>query len=348
MIKRGVGFACFVHGTAVNYTTNADGASAMVRVHDDGSVTLFCGFSELGQGVVTVMGQVCAEEMGVEIEDVHVDNQAGGTDVMPSELGAWSSKTTVTAGPAVQQAARAAKMQIWEIAAKMLGCEVSDLEGKHRKIYMKNDPEKFVPFHEAVWERLNNKQYDGKTLYIIGSATYYPEGDGAELPSQEGTGTGAVGMSLGCHATEVEVDTETGAVKILKYCAAHDLGTILNEATATNQIQGGVQISLGYALGEGIQYRNGKVLNGNLIDYKIFTQLEVPEIVPILLEIDKGAGPYGARGLGETPCVPVAAAVANAIYDAIGVRITEIPFTRVRVLEAIKEHEAKDITEKGA
>lgn len=338
MKKSGVGFACFEHGTAVNYTTNADGASAVVRVHDDGYVTLFCGFSELGQGIVTVMGQVCAEEMGVEIEDVLVDNQTGGTDIMPEELGAWSSKSTLTAGPAVQRATHEAKMQIWEVAAFMLGCDMNDLEGKHRKIYIKNHPEKSVNFRDAVWARLNSKDFDGKTLYIIGSASYFPEG--AELPSHEtGYGTGAVGMSIGCHACEVEVDTETGEVRVLHYYAAHDLGTILNRATASNQIMGGVGISLGYALGECIQWKDGKVLNGNLIDYKVFTQLEIPEITPILLEIDKGAGPFGSRGLGETPCVPVGAAISNAIYNTIGIRMTDMPFTRVKVLKAIKNKE---------
>lgn len=343
MKKRGVGLACFEHGTAVNYTTNADGASAVVRVHDDGFVTLYSGFSELGQGIVTVMGQVCAEEMGVEIEDVLVDCQTGGTDIMPEDLGAWSSKSTVTVGPAVKMAAHNAKMQIWEVAAWMLGCNVEDLEGKHRKIWIRNHPGKSMDFRDAVWARLNSKDFDGKTLYIIGSGTYFPEG--AELPTKKsGYGTGAVGMSTGCHACEVEVDTETGEVKVLHYYAAHDLGTVLNPETAKNQIFGGVGLSLGYALGEGIQWKDGKVLNANLIDYKIQTQLEIPEITPILLEISKGAGPYGARGLGETPTVPVAAAISNAIYDAVGVRMTDMPFTRVKVLEAIRKKEASEET----
>lgn len=340
MKKRGVGFACFLHGTAVNYTSNADGASAVVRVHDDGFVTVQCGFAELGQGITTVMGQIAAEELGVLAEDVLVDSQTGGTDFLPEDLGAWSSKSTLTVGPAIQNAAHNAKMQIWEIAAKMLNCEIGDLEGKNRRIWVKGHPERNIGFHEAVWNRLNNKEYDGKTLYIIGSATYFPEG--AELPSETGQGTGAVGMACGCHAVEVEIETETGELEIINYYAAHDVGRILNEACCRNQITGGIGLSLGYALGEKIQWRDGKVLNANLIDYKIVTQEEMPQITPILLESGSGAGPYGSKGLGETPTVPVGAALSNAIYDAVGVRLTEMPFTRVKILEAIKKKELNE------
>jgi carbon-monoxide dehydrogenase large subunit len=322
--NRGRGIAC-----GFKNTKTPSGSSAVVKVSQDGSVEILTSSIEAGQGPKTVLAQMAAEELGVPLDRITMVSP--DTDVTPYDASTTSSRTTFHMGNAVKKAARDAREQLFAIAAPMLNVETGELRVEKGEIYVKNKPELRHSFAEVI------KHQYGAGLDIIGRSSFYPV-------VQHETGgmwsAPSIFWMFGAHCVEVEVDPETGQVKVLKAIGAHDVGKVINPITCEGQIEGGLVHGIGPALYEEMLIGpKGEVQNTSLLDYKICRVLDVPEITPLIVEATHRDGPYGAKGIGEMTVVPTASAVANAIYDAIGVRIKDLPITPERILNALREKE---------
>lgn len=316
--RRGVGVALGTHNTGVKPFVN-ELSSAFIKVNEDGSINLLTGVVDLGQGSDTVLAQIAAEVLGVSVEDISVVDP-GDTGSTPYDMGTHSSRQTYLGGMAVKMAAEEAKSQLLDEAAKRLETRPEDLEMKDRKIFVKGSPSASISLADVA------------VGLIHGQVTHQVMGRGSFSPI-----TNAPPFEV--HFAEVEVDTVTGAVKVIKFVAAHDLGKVINPLLSEGQVHGGVHMGIGYAFWEGLQIdpKTGHYLNPNLIDYKVASAVDMPPIDIILVESHEPTGPYGAKGLGEPAMVPTAAAIANAIYDAIGIRFRQLPITRQKVLEAMRK-----------
>jgi len=330
--------ACLVHANSVRYYYDSEGSACIVKVHDDGSVTVLSGVVEIGQGGETAMGQIVAEELGVCYEDVKVITSIG-TDSTPEDLGAYASRSCFISGRAAQTAARDAKQKLFKVAAKMLEANPEDLESKGRKIYVKGSPERSIPFKDAVMAHLYNAKYTGHTIFLVGEASVDVEG--SEVPTKEtGYGNSFQATIYAAHVAEIEVDTETGEINIIRHSAAVDLGRAINPAACEGQIRGAVTQGLGYAMMEEMVWEDGKTLNPNFLDYRMPTIYDAPDVRTVMVEVGNPQGPFGAKGVGEPAMVPVPAVINNALYNAVGIRFHDMPITPEKVLKALKEKEA--------
>ncbi|MDP6307356.1 MAG: xanthine dehydrogenase family protein molybdopterin-binding subunit [SAR324 cluster bacterium] len=320
---RGVGGTLNVGGGARIY--RSDGCGATVKVDDFGHVSLITGSTEIGQGSETVLAQMVAEIMGVDVCDVRVINS--DTDVKMWDVGVHASRTTFIAGKAACLAAKEALNQIFETASEMLGPPPDLLKAENGQIIAPDG--KSVSLSKVV--RSRHFRSDGKMVH--GQAFYDPPTELVDKESYHGNISPAYGF--GMQMADVEVDTETGQVKVLKLVCAKDIGRAINPMAVEGQIEGGAQMGLGYALSEEVVVKEGKVMNPNFVDYRLFTSADMPEIENILIESNDPEGPFGAKGVGEMGSSCVAAAVTNAIYDAVGVRLTQAPMTPERVLAAL-------------
>jgi len=337
MKKRGIGMACLVHANSCRYYYDSESSACDVKVHDDGSVTVISGVVEIGQGGETIMAQIVAEELGIAYEDVKVITSLG-TDSTPEDLGAYASRSAFISGRAAQAAARDAKQKLFQVAAKMLEAGPEDLESKDRKIYVKGSPDRSVAFKDAVLAHLYNPKYTGHTLFLMGQASVDVEG--SEVPTREtGYGNSFMGTIYAAHVAEIEVDTETGEIQVLKHSSAVDIGRAINPLACESQIRGAVTQGLGYTLLEDIIWEEGKTLNPNFLDYRIPTIFDALEVETVMVEVGNPQGPFGAKGVGEPAMVPVPAVINNALYNAIGIRFHELPITPEKVLNALKEKE---------
>jgi xanthine dehydrogenase YagR molybdenum-binding subunit len=290
-------------------------AYAWVKINPDATVVVLSGTQDLGTGTRTVLSQIAAEEMGVPIAQVSV--QIGDTQMMPYAPISAGSMTMPSVGPAVRFAALDARKQFLDIAAQVLevpheGLEVQDGFVRSPKL---NRP---VPMKD-VFASLKN-------FMIMGRGARSPNPDGAHV------------NTFGAQFVEVEVDPATGEVDITKLVAVHDSGRVINPLTLSSQIEGGVIQGVGHALTEKriVDRKTGLVLNANLEDYRVPTIQDAPEITSEMVDRpDLQANNLGSKGVGEPPIIPTAAAVANAVADALHVRIKEIPITRASILEAL-------------
>jgi CO/xanthine dehydrogenase Mo-binding subunit len=291
-------------------------AAALCRLEQDGTFTVSVGSVDVS-GVDTSLTLIAGEELGLEASAIHVAHD--NTDTMPYSGISAGSKTTYTVGSAVQAAARDARDQILTIAADMLEASVEDMEFQDGKAMVRGVPEKYVTLQQIAANSMNF---------------------GAAYEPVLGRGRSANRFSspmFTVHLAKVAVDPETGDVRVLDYLAAQDVGRAINPAEVEGQIHGGVVQGIGWALFEGMIYdENGQLLTPTLMDYALPHSQDVPPITPILVEVPSTLGPFGARGVGEPPVVPVAAAIANAIKDATGARLTQIPMTPERVLAAMQ------------
>ncbi len=299
-IRRGMGMSMFV------YRGGPGGRSiARMRLEDDGSATLTTGIMDVGEGSLTVLAQVAAETLGVPYDSVHV--VSGDTRLTPEAPITAGSTATFSGGLAARSAAEQLRSRIVEAAASELGAAPDDLgiaDG-------------------AVVDRAGRRM---TLAQVAGLAPEHP----LEVEATIDPGSREyVVNSFGAHFAEVEVDTDTGAVSVVRFVAAHDSGRILNPNMAVNQVEGGVSQMLGFTLSEQMltDARNGVTLNASFLEHKSPTILDSPPIEVIFADVVDPVGPFGAKALGEPPSVGVAPAIANAIYDAIGVRVRELPIT---------------------
>ncbi|MFW5883993.1 MAG: xanthine dehydrogenase family protein molybdopterin-binding subunit [bacterium] len=291
---------------------------AIVRLNPDGTLDVMTGTHDLGTGTKTVMTQVAAEELGVPMERIRIT--IGDTLTCPYSLLSAGSLTVPSVGPTVRAAAADAKRQIVEIAAVMLDVDEADLAVADGVISAPSDPSISVTMDDVA-AKIGNYMVIGK---------------GARGPNPSGVSVNTFGAQF----AEVEVDLDTGEVRVLRIVAAHEFGRVLNPLTLSSQIEGGVFQGAGFAIMEEriMDPTTGRFVNANLSEYRLPTAVDVPQVDSIFIgPPDERSNNTGAKGAGEPPIIPPAAAIANAVYDATGVRMRDLPLTRKRVLAALEE-----------
>ncbi|MEA2708837.1 MAG: xanthine dehydrogenase molybdenum-binding subunit [Phycisphaerales bacterium] len=320
-IKRGIGVA-----QAIWYRFSSKDSHAEVRVTQDGSVEIMSGVQDIGGGIRTALAQVVAEELGLKPTDVTV--KIGDTNY-PAGPNSGGSVTTNSITPPARNAAWQVKQQLLQTVAGEMGVAADQLEMKDGKIIAKNDANKSMSFKQAC-RKIKSEQI---------AARVQRDGDYPTEKTPRGQGSGGLG---GVQFAQVAVDTQTGVVKVEKVVAVHDCGRPINPMFVQSQINGGVIQGLSYALFENrILDRNTAIMvNSNLEQYKIAGAKEMPEIVPIVIEQYWGRSSTDAAGIGEPSTVPTAAAIANAVYNAIGVRVNQIPMTPAVILAALRQKNA--------
>ncbi len=322
--NQGRGIACMERAVKTPF-----GSAAFVKVNEDGTVDVLSSTTEVGQGSETVLCQIVAEELGVPLEWVR--RPTPDTAYTPYDTSTTSSRSTFHMGNAVTRAAADAKAQLLDLAAPLLNAMTDDLVIRGGTVHVKSQPDKSLPVATVM-----SKHY-GHTATVLGRGFYFPKLDAQE----EYFSTHMIFWLLGAHGVEVEVNRETGEVKILKVYAAHDTGKAIHPSNCVGQIEGGVSMGLGYALYEEFMFRGAELMNPSFLNYKIPTALDMPKIESILVECAHREGPFGAKGMGETTNVPLPAAIANALYHAVGVRIRELPITPDKILEALRKQDGE-------
>jgi nicotinate dehydrogenase large molybdopterin subunit len=323
--KRGVGVAMGWYRTSIG--TGGDACGANVYVHEDGSVLLFSGITEMGQGAFTVLPQICAEELGLRMEDVRLVKP--DTDMVPESGPTVGSRSTTLMGNAIILAARQVKEVLFQVASQMLGVPAYRLESKDRLIYDREDPGKALPFKDVAARCMAT----GKRL--IGQGWWAPPL--ASLDPETGQGNPYFVYTYSTHMAEVIVDVETGETEVTDYVAAFDVGKAINPKALEGQIEGGVAMGLGYALMEEYVLKDGCPQNLNLQNYLIPTTLDMPALKPLVLEVENKYGPYGAKGIGEMPNIPATPCILNAIANACEGRVRSLPADPERVFWAMRQ-----------
>jgi CO/xanthine dehydrogenase Mo-binding subunit len=320
------------------YSIVPTASAAIVKVHPDGLIELRTSTVELGQGSNTIFSQMIAEEFNVPVSMVRVLNP--DTDLTPFDLGTASSRSTFNMGNAIRKACKDVKQQMFELAAKELGSAADELDTEDSRIFIKGSPEKslhvselFIPMVIGGYTLKEGAEILGKATFYLPGITPDPETGHSERPASF--------YMFVAQAAEVEVDTQTGKVRVLKMVTANDCGKAINPMMVEGQQDGGVlSMGIGSALLEEVITDNGVMLNPQFADYKIPTTLDCPDLdnyKTAIIETAHREGPWGAKGVGEGTMVSSAPAIANAIYDAIGIRFHEIPITPEKVLTALKE-----------
>ncbi len=318
-IRRGVGLACFSYATGV-WPHLLEISGARIVVDQDGSVQLQVGAAEIGQGSDTILCQIAAETIGVPYEMVDIEPFTD-TDSSPFDTGAYASRQSYVSGQAVKKAALEVREKILERGGKKLNMDSSELDIVDGNIVVKKDLSVLVPISD------------------ITLASYYEKETAAPIVSDVSNRINANPLSFGVTVAEVEVDLKTGKIKVIDICNIHDSGKILNRVTAEGQVHGGMSMSLGYALTEKMLYdpETGKHLNNNLLDYKIPTILDTPELKADFVETYEETAPYGNKALGEPPTVSPAPAVRNAVLHATGVAVSSLPMNPQNMFDAFKK-----------
>jgi CO/xanthine dehydrogenase Mo-binding subunit len=322
----GLASASFVCGGFVS--------SSFVRLNEDGTAVVASGAMDMGQGLRTVMAQIAAEELGLAFEDIVVVN--ADTDATPFDIGVFGDRGTNTAGMAVKMAAAEVKQEIVARAAALLEANVQDLEVRDGKIFVCGAPARAI----ALLDVLKGSQYL-KGGPILGKASLMPEVQFSPPEVAQGQVTPFFRtVTFNSQLAEVKVDEETGTVKLTRLISCHDCGQAINPMGVEGQIDGGLVIGAGYGLYEQVIIDQGQVLNPGFTEYRMLTAADMP---PMQGEIMAGAdptGPFGAKGAGNATLIPTAPAIDNALYNAVGVRIKELPITPPKILDAL-EHCSK-------
>lgn len=328
--NRGLGLACGAQISGMRMGGHHAG-SAVVKVSEDGTINLIHGGTEIGQGCDTVLAQMAAEVLGLRLEDVHVENEDSYDTFFDS--GMFSDKCTVWTGNAVILAAEDAKRKLAKVAAEMLKVKEEDLVFKNRQIYVRDNPEQGLPLVRVI----RNAQY-GLGQCIYGTGSWAPPGIRIVDFSKGDAENFTPAFSFVAQAVEVEVDTETGKVKLLNSVAADDCGQPINPLLVEGQLDGGSVHMIGQGLYEEALYsENGQALNPSLRDYKMPTAMDIPKLANYHVITRDPSGPFGAKGAGETSTTAIMAAIRNAIEDAVGVRLTDPPFTPEKILKALRK-----------
>ncbi len=333
-LKRGIGFASTLNVGGGARIYRSDGCGATVKVDDFGHVTVITGSTEIGQGSETILAQIVAETLGVKIQDINVINS--DTDIKPWDVGVHASRTTFIAGNAAYLAAVDARDQIFETAADMFNVTPEQLMARNGKIMLRDNEDHAISLGKAVRKR----HFREGGQVVSGEGWYDPPTKLVDKDTYKGNISATYGF--GAQMAEVEVDVETGIVRVLRLACANDVGRAINPMAVEGQIEGGAQMGLGYALTEEVLVKDGRILNPDFLDYRLFTSADMPEIETIIIETDDPGGPFGAKGVGEMGGTPTAAAIANAIYDAVGVRMTQVPMTPERILAALDKKQEEE------
>lgn len=329
MKKRGRGFASIYFG--MGNTARPNPSSAYVELLEDGSCVVRCGAADLGQGSDTALIQIAAETLGLAPDRVSI--KSADTLVTPEAGVSSASRQTYVSGNAIRLAAEQIRDVLLQKAATEMEALLDDLVIRNGRIFVKGSPEKHLKVQE-VCQRLRDRG-----VLTTGSGMFNPP-SALMLDPETGAGIPYGAYSYATQMVEVEVDTETGQFEVTRVAAAHDVGRAVNPMSVEAQIEGGVVMGLGYAMMEEMVWDDyGRLMNTGFGDYLLPTALDAPPITSIIVEEPEPTGPFGAKGTGEPPACPTAAALINAIYDAVGVNITSLPVTAEKVYWALKEKE---------
>ncbi len=319
-IAYGIGLGCggFPSGAGFyfNKTTSAH-STVIIKAGEGGGVNVFTGASDIGQGSDSVICQIVAEVLGLTLEDINLTS--ADTHLTPPDMGTYSSRVTVAAGNAALNAANAIKAQIFKLVSAELEANPDDLIAIDRQIAVKGSPDRFISFTDAV--NLYQKNNNGAPLIAQGS---YNSPDPLS-PT----------YSFGAYICEVEVSLLTGDVRIKKFTVGHDCGQPLNPMSVEGQIEGCIGMGIGYAISEQLIFEDGQTLNPSFLGYGIPTADQMPEIKISHVITDDPHGPFGAKETGEGSLDPAAPAIVNAIYNATGVRIKDLPITAEKILKGL-------------
>jgi 4-hydroxybenzoyl-CoA reductase subunit alpha len=335
LLKRGLGLAAssYICGAGKPiYWNDMPHSAVQIRLDRGGGVTVYCGSTDIGQGSTSVLAYVVAEELGIEPEQIHLET--ADTTLTPADLGSYSSRVTFMAGNAAIAAARKLKQQLLEAASERLQVPAARLQAGRGVFYDEHDPGVALPFVKAV--QLAEARFGA----LVSAGSYAPPAD--IHGDYKGAGVGpSPAYSYSACVAQVAVDVETGEVVVEKLWLAHDIGQSINPLLVAGQVEGSAYMGYGEALMEQQVFRKGRHKIPSLLDYKLATTLDTPEIETILVEVPDREGPFGAKEAGQGPLNPVIPAIANAIYDAVGVRVDETPITPDKVLRALKAAQEK-------
>ena len=338
--RRGVGMAAAMHVSGNRTIGNWDGSTVILKINEDGRVFIISGECDMGQGASTMLSQIVAHELGLPLSDVMI--VAPDTDVSPVAVGTLASRVTMSGGNAAIVAARKARDELFALAAPRWSVAREALTIEGGAVYVTANPEQRASLAElarqAVW------RHGGGGIQVTG--TWDPK---TTMHDDKLYGNIAAAYSYAAQAVEVEVDTETGQVTIVDSYVADDCGKALNPIAIHGQTNGATVQAMGWTLYEQLHYEGGRLANGNFADYTMPTADAVPMLRGGFVESNDPNGPYGAKGASETAILPGAPAIANAVYDAIGVRITDLPITPEKLLAALREQRAqREHPEQGA
>jgi len=325
--NRGLGMGCSVHVNGRRSFGDWDGSSAIVRINEDGRATVITGEGEIGQGNLTVLRQIAAEELGLPYEDVDITRP--DTDLQPHALGALASRLTYVAGNAVKRGAEAAHKQLMAAAAEQFNLPAAELTIINGQIGPRHGPETgFKPVGAVV--RANIYKRDGQPIVGIGNFD-----NPSDFPDHSRYGNESGAYNFTAQAVEVEVDPGTGQVTLHEVASTVDCGTVIHPAAAEGQVQGAVTQGIGLAMIEYFDLYNGAPTDPNLKDYPIPGAAMMPKLHVAFADSYEPSGPFGAKGLGEIGLDAIPAAIANAVADAVGVRIMELPITSEKIHRAL-------------
>jgi CO/xanthine dehydrogenase Mo-binding subunit len=324
--KRGRGVAGCWYGIA--RTATVDRAGAWAEIDDGGTAKIVTGVTEIGEGILTVLAQIAAEELGVRPQDVTIgDNDTARS---PEAAHAGASRQTYMIGNAVAVACHEARKKLVEVMADCWDVPADVIHTANGEIWAAGTNHR-ISMGEAVALCKN------RGVVPVGSGSFGTDTTG--LDPIDGSGRPWQAYVFGCQVAEVEVDTITGEVQVLGIWAAHDVGRAVNPRGVEAQIEGGIVQALGQGLMEDYRTQDGRTTTPNLAKYILPTSLDVPRVTSVIIEDPDPIGPLGVKGIGEPAMIPTIPAVMNAIYDAVGVRMTALPATPEKVLEAIKAKE---------
>lgn len=336
----GIGVACgfYISGSAHRIHFNEIPQSTVhLKIDMDGGIAVHCLAAEIGQGSDTMLAQCVAEPLGVKLDRIHIFSS--DTDIDPIDLGSYSSRVTFMAGNAAQQAAEKIREKLVNAAQAITGYPAAGFVLKDEELIYAPNPAIHLSFDQALLKALERNG----ALIAKGIYQSPPPMGGSYKGARAGL---AASYSFQCYVAEVKVDPETCEPQVLKMWAAHDCGRALNPLAVAGQIEGCIHMGLGQALMEELRYNRGNIVSANFLDYRTLTPTQMPEVEVIIVESNDPEGPWGAKEAGEGPLHPVLPAVANAIYDAVGVRLRSLPMTADKIWKAMREKEAARKTRK--
>jgi 4-hydroxybenzoyl-CoA reductase subunit alpha len=331
-IRRGIGMGVSSYfGGSLIYPNSS---SVVVKMNDDGTITMLTGALDVGQGAETILCQIVAEELKIPLEEIQVI--AGDTETTPVDIGTWISGGAYVTGNAAREAATQVRKKLFEIAAEKMEAYIGDLVLEDKTIYIKGSPDKRLSYEALVATSIQKHHGDP----IIGEGHWRTMRDEPYHPSLASTkGRWSENYSFDVQVAEVEVDTETGQMRLVRAVTAHDCGFPINPLLVEGQIDGQVSMALGHAFLEEVMMQEGQTINPNWLEYRMPTVHEtaVSEYIDVITEQYKTGQPYRTKEVGEGYVSAILAAIANAIYDAVGVRLYSTPFTPEKILRGLRK-----------
>jgi len=325
--RYGIGMASLFHVGGGAKIYRSDGCGTILKIDDFGRVALVTGSSEIGQGSETVLAQIVATELGLPLEAIQVINN--DTDLTPWDVGVHASRTTFIAGNSALRAAREAKARLLATAGKLFDRPPQSLDLKDGQVVDSGTSEKFGSIAKIV----RSLHFAGPNEVVVVSHYYEPPSDSED---KEFKGNISPTYAFGTQVAEVAVDIDTGLVQVLALTSVHDVGRVINRMGIEGQVEGGILQGIGYCLSEELKLSEGRLLNPNFTDYKAPAATDLPETRLHFVETADPEGPYGAKGIGEAPLIPVAAAIVNAVAHATGVRFRRLPLDPENVFMGLR------------